>query len=350
MSPGMSADRALLALQRGLTGDRALAGTAYMDAPALAKAYADYYLPFSRAQVLRIVSLAGLSARSVLDLGAGPGSVSLALARSGARAFTLVDTAEAALGLARAALAAFARDEGVEMSVSTVKGNLESPMALPANAFDIVAFGHCLNEIGRGDDRVGRRLAIVRDSASSLAPGGVVLVMEPATLAASRDALALRDALVAEGWKVKAPCTRAGSCPALASGTKYTCHDEAAWDVPAAVRALADSAGLDRELIKMTWFVLAPPSSGPPASEDALYRVVSAPMLNKGGRVRYLVCGPAGRFPFSARKDDGDARRAGFFSLERYDLLRIHHPQQREGGWGFVPGCMAPLASGVASN
>jgi hypothetical protein len=60
-------------------------------------------------------------------------------------------------------------------------------------------------------------------------------------------------------------------------------------------------------------------------------------MLNKGGRVRYLVCGPDGRFPFSARKDDEQARRAGFFALERYDLLRIQDPEQREGGWGFGP-------------
>jgi SAM-dependent methyltransferase len=352
MSPRLSADRALLALQRGLTGERALAGTPYMDDPALVKAYADYYLEVSRAQILRIVSLAGVHARAVLDMGAGPGSVSLAMAGAGARTFTLVDTSEAALGLARTALDAFARGEGVQMSVSTVKATLESPLAVPPGAFDLVAFGHCLNEIGSGGDRVRRRLGIVRDSAKYLAPGGVVLVMEPATLAASRDALALRDALAAEGWKIMAPCTRMGSCPALAAGANHTCHDEAGWEVPPAVRKLADAAGLDRELIKMTWFIAAPPGGvltgskalgaeaprGEAPGGEALYRVVSAPMLNKGGRVRYLVCGPEGRFPFSARKDDEHARRAGFFALERYDLLRIQDPGQREGGWGFVQG------------
>ena len=60
-------------------------------------------------------------------------------------------------------------------------------------------------------------------------------------------------------------------------------------------------------------------------------------MLNKGGRVRYLICGPGGRFPFSAKKDDGAARRAGFFDLQRYDLVRIAEPEIREGGWGFGP-------------
>jgi SAM-dependent methyltransferase len=335
-----------------------------MDDPALVKAYTDYYVAVSRAQVLRIISLAGVRARTVLDMGSGPGSVSLALAEAGARFFTLVDSSAVALALARSALDDVARAKGLVMSVSTVKGDLESPLALPENSFDLVAFGHCLNETGSGEDRVSRRLGIVRGTARLLAPGGVVMVMEPATLAASRDALALRDALVAGGWRVRAPCTWPGSCPALASGANHTCHDEAGWKVPPAVLALADAAGLDRELLKMTWFIFEPPGSavsgsGVPGGEDALYRVVSAPMLNKGGRVRYLVCGPAGRFPFSARKDDEHARRAEFFALERYDLLRIHDPEPREGGWGFmpstrierirVPGSRVPLASAPPS-
>ena len=60
-------------------------------------------------------------------------------------------------------------------------------------------------------------------------------------------------------------------------------------------------------------------------------------MLNKGGRIRYLLCGPSGRFPFSARKGDENAAREGFFSLGRYDLVSIAEPELREGGWGFGP-------------
>jgi hypothetical protein len=70
-------------------------------------------------------------------------------------------------------------------------------------------------------------------------------------------------------------------------------------------------------------------------------------MLNKGGRVRYLICGAGGRFPFSARKDDPVAARAGFFSLGRYDLLRIHQPGLREGGWGFGTETMLEHVGGI---
>jgi hypothetical protein len=73
--------------------------------------------------------------------------------------------------------------------------------------------------------------------------------------------------------------------------------------------------------------------------EPRLYRVVSEPMLNKAGRVRYLLCGNRGRFPFSAKRDDPAAAAGGFFGLARYDLIQVEEPESREGGgWGFGPG------------
>lgn len=335
---------ALLSLQRGLTGDRALAGSGYMDDPDYLAAYLEYYRAVSMAQVGRIADLSGIAPRSVLDLGAGPGSVSLELLRRGAREFFLVDSSRAALDAAASSIRELAAGLGAAVRVETRVADLESEAAVPeVGRFDLAAFGHCLNELDKGDDRLSRRRAVVERAARALAPGGSVMLLEPATLAASRDAIALRDALVAGGWFVEAPCTLRGPCPALAAGPNHTCHDEAAWNVPPGVRRLAEAAGLDRDLIKMTWFIVSPPArrgSAAPSHVPTVpsHRVVSAPMLNKGGRVRYLICGPAGRFPFSARQDDAAARSVGFFGLGRYDLITVDEPEQRENGWGFGPG------------
>ena len=331
---------ALLSLQRGLTGDRALAGTSYMDDPALLAAYSEYYLEVSCAQTHRICSMTGLRPRSVLDMGAGPGSVSLALAERGAQSLTLVDRSAPALESARQALEQLRRPGSDPLDVAVICADLESSAAIPSGPFDLVVFGHSLNEIGTGPDLLPRRLALVRRAAASLEPGGGILIIEPATLAASRDTLQLRDVLVADGWLVRAPCTWAGACPALQAGPSHTCHDESTWDMPPGVAQLALKLGLDRELIKMTWILVVPPFVVPPlvvSEKSGAYRVVSAPMLNKGGRVRYLLCGPAGRFPFSARNGDDAATRGGFFCLRRYDLIEVANPEIREGGWGFGP-------------
>lgn len=336
-APGSSA---LLSLQRGLTGKRELAGSAYMDDPAYRAAYADYYRAVSMAQMARIVTLSGIAPRSVLDMGAGPGSVSLELLARGAGDFSLVDTSVAVLELAASSIRTAAARLGIAASIGTSVADLEAPGAFPSRAFDLVAFGHCLNEIGEGPDGVARRLAVIRRSAAVIAPGGAALVLEPATLAASRDALLLRDALVADGWSVQAPCTWAGACPALQAAPSHTCHDESSWGMPTHVGELAQNLGLDRELIKMTWLLMQPPAANqegvePPGS--GAWRVVSDPLLNKAGRVRYLLCGPGGRFPFSARNGDEVATGGGFFSLRRYDLIQVDNPEPREGGWGFGP-------------
>lgn len=327
--------RALLRLQRGLTGERRLAGAGYMDDPELLGAYLLYYWTSSYAQAARAMALAGLKPRRVLDLGSGPGPMAAAALDRGASSAVLVDGSEGALALARRLLGASA--------TASVRADLESlPPDLGDEGFDLAILGHALNELS-GPDAIARRAAVVRAAAARLAPGGSALIVEPATLAASREAMALRDMLLAEGWAVVAPCTRGGPCPALGAGPGQSCHDEAGWEPPDFVLDLAARCGLDRGLVKMSWFCLRPPTAsrdggyeGESPSVQA-YRVVSEPMLNKAGRIRRLICGPAGRFPLSAKRGDPAAEAAGFFALERYELLRVAEPELREGGWGLGP-------------
>lgn len=325
--------RALLRLQRGLTGGRELAGAGYMDDPELLGAYLLYYWTSSYAQASRAMALSGLRPRRVLDLGSGPGPMAAAALDRGAASAVLIDGSERALALARRLL-----DEAAPLAL---RADLERlPPGLGGEGFDLVMLGHALNELS-GPDAIARRAAVVRAAAARLGPGGSLLIIEPATLAAARETMALRDFLVAEGWTVVAPCSRSGPCPALQAGPGQSCHDEAAWEPPDFVRDLAARCGLDRGLLKMSWFCLRLPAAGAAAagsivSGDA-YRVVSEPMLNKAGRIRRLLCGPAGRFPLSAKGGDPAAEAAGFFALGRYELLRVIEPERREGGWGLGP-------------
>jgi len=77
----------------------------------------------------------------------------------------------------------------------------------------------------------------------------------------------------------------------------------------------------------------------PGASPDGgLYRVVSDPLLSKSGRVRYLVCGPQGRFALSASRSVRDPGLAPFFRLARGDGIRFTGARRRETGWGLDTG------------
>jgi SAM-dependent methyltransferase len=344
-------------LQRGLTGERSLIGGAYMDDPKLLRAYLDFYWPISFEQARRALAVSGfllgrpLGVRAVIDAGSGPGPVAAAFAASGATALSLLDQSPRALELARETIPARSSPRAGEaprvgvspLSIETVAMDIAEPdpSRIPLwGAADCVSFGHSLNEVAFDrPDRVSIRARLLERYAAALAPGGSILAVEPALLSTSRDLIAVRNLLVSRGWRVVAPCVgrAALECPALAAGEGQTCHDAVRWDMPRSVESLARELKLDKESLKMTWFLLEPPSelTAGGSADEGLFRVVSDPMLNKGGRVRRLLCGRAGRFPLSAPAGSADAARSGFDALERGDFVRVESPEPRENGWGI---------------
>jgi len=356
LSPGetYAVSRKIRELSRGFTRDRALAGERYLSDPDLLGAYLLHFWPISYMQTLLCISMmkraarranaeAGAGARAdaapnlgrILDLGAGPGPVSLALLDSGAARVTACDRSAAALSLARK----IARERGYDLS--TQRWDAVKTQDLPAGPFDLIAFGHTLNELWSGHpDRISLRAGLVLRAADRLGPDGRLLIFEPALKSTAQEAIRVRDALVEAGMAVEAPCIWQHACPALPEGT---CHGEFNWDPPPAMVRLAHAARIGRETLKMAWFVLrrkedsapVPPAQESPSADGGLYRVVSEPLLSKSGRVRYLVCGPLGRFPLSAPKDARGPRISAFFRLARGDGIRFSGSKRRETGWGL---------------
>jgi SAM-dependent methyltransferase len=330
-----------------------------MDDPSMLRAYLDYYWPVSREQARHALATSALIARfrgetqpafrTVIDVGSGPGPVAAAFVDAGAADVFLIDQSRAALDLA---LAEIPRRCGRDAAISALAIDITKPDPARVPQWGratCVSFGHSLNELWAGaPDRIERRANLLERYAGALAPclSSSILIIEPALLSTSRDLLAVRDLLVGRGWRVLAPCVGRESlpCPALSAGEQHTCHEDVCWRVPPSVAALAETRNVDKEYLKMTWFLLAPPTVGAAASISGqtlrsaggnFFRVVSEAMLNKGGRLRRLVCGTDGRFPLSVAADSVDSERTGFPSLRRGDIVSIENPQVRENGWGI---------------
>jgi SAM-dependent methyltransferase len=343
---------AILRLQRGLTGARSLAGAPYMDDPALLGAYLLYYWPVSYLEASLAIAELALEPRRVLDLGSGPGPAAAAALDAGAVRVDLADRSERALELATRVLG---RDEA---RIAAARVDLESPEALAAasGTYDLVILGHSLNELWRGrEDRIALRTSLLERAGRLLEPGGTLLVLEPALLETSREALRLRDALADSGYRILGPCPASDSgpyrCPALAAGPDRTCHAESAWDPPEPVASIAARAGLDRRSVKYAWFAADPRggpargvADGPPDAATLEGRVVSDPMLNKAGRVRYFICSEGRIATVSASSSAPEAKSSGFLSLRRGDRIRVIGAEPRQGGGlGLVPGSSLTL-------
>jgi SAM-dependent methyltransferase len=332
-------------LSRGLTRERALVGERYLSDPDLLGAYLLHFWPISYAEARLCLDRmlrerGGRPFGSALDFGAGPGAMSVALLEAGARDVLACDRSGAALSLARRISSA----RGLRLQ--TFQWDATKSTGMPTGAFDVIALGHTLNELWpEHPERIALRVSLIEKLAQRLAPDGRLLVVEPALMKTAQEAIQVRDGLVQQGFSVVLPCIWQGACPALPNGT---CHGEFAWQPPREMIRLAHAARIGRESLKMAWFVLSKTPAAAPAEPRAephsrnavtpdagLYRVVSEPLLSKSGRIRYLVCGPLGRFALSAPKGCSAPGMKSFPGLKRGDLIRFQGASRRETGWGL---------------
>jgi len=307
-------------LSAGLTRERALVGERYLDDPELLGAYLLFYWPISYAQARSV--LGELGARPLgrtLDVGAGPLPMGLAAIDAGAGELVAVDRVERALALGRRL--------GGAAAITTSPWDPERGDALPQGPFDTIVAGHVLTELYLGPRALDRRAQLVKTLLGRLAPGGRLVLVEPALRETSRALLSLRDRVVAEGATVLAPCLLQAGCPALVRESDW-CHAERAWSPPEELVALAEAARLHKERLKMSYLILSP--SGPASTDDPRrFRIVSEPLPQKGKRISF-GCGLSGRHPLVRRERDDEGELMA--SLGRGDLVRVERVVPRGDG------------------
>jgi len=316
-------------LSHGLTRQREMAGARYLDEERLLSAYLLYYWPISYLQARGALSELPRRPGRVLDLGSGPGPVAFAALDAGAAEVTAADRSVRAL----AAATALAREAGEPLSVREWNPTRHDSLSRLAGGrtFDLVSMGHVLNELWSGQEEDARRAALVEEALGLVAPGGSLLVIEPALRDTSRALLRVRDRLVERGMAVRAPCLFRGPCPALVRESDW-CHAERPVQAPPLVAQIARAAGLRREAVKMSYLVLAPRGEGwPEPPPGRTFRIVSEPLAGKG-RLRYMGCGPEGRMGLSLQeKHVTDANRR-FAGLLRGDVVEVTGGEPRGDG------------------
>jgi ribosomal protein RSM22 (predicted rRNA methylase) len=211
--------------------------------------------------------------QNVWDLGGGPGVLSLA--------------ASALLPEARFLLADL-RPEALQWAESHLKGidlrtqKLRLP-ALPEGAPDLVLLGHVLNELPERDQD-----ALLEALKARLAPGGVIVMLEPALPTQTRRLMQLREAFLEAPWSIQAPCPCPGPCPMLALKGQW-CVAELDWDPPRWFVELDTAAGLDRRHLTFAYLI----TQRDVGALAPIARIVGVPKKQKGKTQRWM-CTPEG--------------------------------------------------------
>lgn len=316
-------------LSHGLTRERELAGARYMDDAQLLGAYLLFYWPVSYAQARQALGELPRRPRSVLDLGSGPGPLAFAAMDAGASEVICADRSKPALDLATS----LAREAGEAMATRTWDPSKSSE--LPEGEFDLILMGHVVNELyGRPPEAIAPRTALLEKVLAKVKKGGSLLVIEPALRETSRALLQVRDALVAKGYALRAPCLFQSTCPALVKESDW-CHAEREWEPPKLVLDIGRAATLNKEALKMTYLAFAPLGEAwPTLPEGRHFRIVSERLEGKG-RHRYIGCGPEGRTGLALQEKHRNKENAAFFYAHRGDVFRVSNTTEKGDGFGM---------------
>ena len=260
----------------------------YFADPRLLAAYGVFFLPqsFTRTSfaLAQVCGLRGWrpssSTPAILDLGCGPGSCGVAAAHRlrqlGLRdaRLTGVDKSPSAL----AAMESFGRAVlGPEADLRTRIGDASRPETWPEGRFDLIIAGFVLNEMPLLD--AAALLRWFGELRSRLAPGGLILILEPALRVTAERLQRLSDAVAAGEMTRIAPELDALPDPQLGSGEHWS-HETRAWEAPASTEFVNRHLHRDLREVRFSFAAFSEAALAP--LPPGLSRLISDVQIIKG--------------------------------------------------------------------
>lgn len=231
--------------------------------------------------------------QSILDVGAGPGTASWASldAWPSVQQITLIDSNPHLLDLALE----FQQSAGAPRAdLSTLRGNVANTLGT-APAADVVMASYVLTEISPDSMRgvLGRLWSLANR---------LLVIVEPGTPAGFKRILDCRDALLAVGAQIIAPCSHDGLCP-LSDSDRW-CHFSAR--LPRSRdHLLTKSAQVPFEDEKFSYLV-----AGKGFADIARgRRILATPRVTKGN-VSLTLCAPQSAEDYVIPRGEKDAYKA----------------------------------------
>lgn len=277
---------------------------------------------------------------SVLDLGAGPGTASIACAIFFSQHLPKV----------KLDIVAFEQNKGIAQDASALFLQLAekkhsfkifSERALPTQIdrllkrkpFQLIIAANMLNEFSS----VQQQHELTRFLCEKyLAENASLLLLDPALQKSTRELMQLRDLLLnvsedsrpqSANLKVLAPCLHQGPCPMLKWSKRDWCHFYVEWECPKLIRDIDHAIGNKHDYLKMAYMILKKQKREDVdiARGNISWRVVSSPMNSKG-KAELLLCGENERLQRITHFDKDLAHRKvrHFNTAKRGDIISWH--------------------------
>lgn len=338
--------QAIADLSRLFTKGREGISQAYLDDPVRAAAYLRYFLPvnLSKIQVLldEMPSPEDNRLFSVLDLGSGPGTGTLAVLdwwyrrrSSSALSVVALDNLPAPIRQANQLWNEYCRTKRITTArLHTYEGDLERRAWLePIRGkapYDLIILANCLNELYAGSkDAIGARTGLVAELLALLAPHGTMMIVEPALRETSRALQQVRDRLLQEKrCTVYSPCLHENGCPALINPYDW-CHEERPWEAPGIIQEIDKEVGFIKDALKFSYLLLRKDGKTIIERRPDVYRVVSELREMKGEK-RAWLCNEQGRQEVGRQDRLASPQNEAFDQWHRGAIVQIERIVRKE--------------------
>lgn len=332
------------------TSERSELRAGYLNRPELRAAYLLYFLPINFAKGIDVLSklpeeFFHREKYRVIDLGCGPGSVSLAFAQlllqknpKAKLELTLVEQNPAILQDAQNLL----RFRFPNVELKPIKAWLHAFRF--EGEYDLILMSHVLNELVKLGAQE-RAEWLIPHLDRHLAKQGLLAILEPALKRPTRELMALRDHIV-EGklFSVLAPCQHDERCPMLAATLQDWCHFYVDWEEPEYLQKLDKMVKNDNRFVKVAYLILGHAQSFDAKRREKLYRVVSNRMATRG-KTEAVLCGPGGRMTLTRLDKERSESNRGIDEIRRGDLVEI--PNYRGQGFEVTRAIRADKKFGI---
>jgi len=317
---------------------------AYFGEPRLLAAYGLFFLPQAWARtgwaLAHALDLRGWRpsrpAARILDLGAGAGGCGLRCARK------LVETGSASVELvavdrsaaALSALESVAPTACPGAVVTARLGEARDPGTWPEGDYDLIVAGFVLNELGLRED--GEREGWMKRTAARLAPGGLLVLIEPAPRATAEPLRRLSDARARKSPRRIGPEVDALPCPLL--GGEHWDHEVRAWTPPPVTEYLNRKLHRDLGAVRFAQAIFSdanladlPAGAARIVAEPQLLKGLYRIIVSQGGRLRTVETPTRG-----LSKQEAKALAATFARGDIVTVPDSTEPRQRLASAGEI--------------
>jgi len=266
----------------------------------------------------------------VLDIGCGEGAglmgILYSISRSRRAIYHGFDASRSMIKQGRSLIRIITRQNPLPR-IRMEQKNAANGLLKLKERYDLIILSNSLIEIS---SHMPGTLRYIERISKHLTENGILIIIEPALVSASRCIMELRDHLMAkQKLNILLPCLHNHPCPlyGLRQGKEW-CHQSIPWNPPQYMHIINKNLNREIKMLKFSYIILSPQNYQTPHG----YTVIS-PLLREKGKKKCYLCTDQGRIELVRLKKNRSSNNKDFDRISKGDIISVQGGERPRLGY-----------------